>query len=129
MYYFGVLFYSVNFVKILRNFVKSFYWKQSIKCHYMSNISSVDFAFHNLHAQPASFPAPRTNVPSLQGHNLLLHMFGLWSSPCSGRMRHCTAAAITDPDTFIYCCNSDYFDIAASACGIVRSCCTNGCIP
>jgi len=129
MYYFGVLYYSVNFVTILRKFVKNFYWKQVIKCHYMSNIFSIDFAFHKLHTQPAPLPAPRTKRPSSQGHILLLHMICVRSSPCSGRMRHRTATTITDPDTLIYCCNSDYFDTAASACGIVRFYCTNGCIP
>jgi len=109
MYHVGVLSHGVSLATILRNFVKRFYWKQAIKCHYMNTIFSVNVAFHKLHAQPASFPVPRTNMPSSQEHNLLLHMIGARSSPCRGRMRNRTAAAVTDPDTLMYCCNSDCF--------------------
>jgi hypothetical protein len=130
MYYFGVLSNSVSFVTILRNFVESFYWKQAIKCHYMSTIFSINFAFHKLHAQLASFPVPRTNVPSSQERNLLLHMIGPWNCPCSGRIRHRTTTTGTGPDTLMYCCNSECFR-RCSICLRHRTVflCTNGCIP
>jgi len=125
MYYFAVLSNSVNFVTILRNFVKSFYWKQAIKCHYMSTISQLILLFRNYMPNLLHFLYPEQTCHRhrnttccctwlVPGAVLAVDACDIVQRPQSRTLTHwCTVVTV------------NAFDAAASACGIVRFFCTN----
>jgi hypothetical protein len=126
MCYLGVLSHSVSFVTILRNFVKSFYWKQANTwtppsqlilrfISYMSNLLHFLFPEQTCRRHTDTTCCCTWLVP---GAVLEVDTCDIVQRPHSRTLTHwCTVVTVTA------------FDAVACACGIVRFCCTNGCIP